>query len=96
LESNYQQFKDQGFTVVTVLIDGNNPGVGATEADVAAWQSLAGGLNHPVVGAPGTNPSTLFNPFIGWPSYKLLRAGMEVVLDDPWPFDGASMIPQAL
>ena len=41
-------------------------------------------LNYPVVSVDSSIGS-IFNPFLGYPSYKIMSPGMIVSADDPWP-----------
>ena len=82
MESYYQQYKDQGFLVITVMPTDENQGP-STPASAAAWKEGMN-LTYPVVSV-SQSITSIFTPFLGYPSYKIMSPGMVVSADDPWP-----------
>jgi hypothetical protein len=82
LESYYQQYQDQGLVIITLMPTNESQGPSTPES-AAAWKSGMN-LSYPVV-AVDMGITGIFNPFLGYPSYKIMSPGMVVSADDPWP-----------
>ena len=89
MESYYQQYKDQGFIVVTVM-DTNESQGPSTAMSAAAWREGMN-LTYPVV-AVDSSITSLYTPFLGYPSYKIMSPGMVVSADDPWPLQESDIM----
>lgn len=89
MEAYYQKYKEQGFTVITVMDTNESQGPSSAES-AAAWKSGMS-LNYPVVSVDSSIGS-IFNPFLGYPSYKIMSPGMIVSADDPWPLQESDIM----
>lgn len=83
LEALYQKYKDNGFTVIT-LLGRNSQGGDPAQEDLQEWASTYG-LNYPVLADPGYNlvvqylwENPTFAGSIGLPNMQLLSGGMVV------------------
>ncbi|MCO4746993.1 MAG: hypothetical protein KC912_19500 [Proteobacteria bacterium] len=84
MEGLYQQYKDQGFIVITLLAQTNSQQT-PTQADLQLWADTYS-LNHPVVADPnfGVTGRFIDGNTIALPSMTLLSAGAQVVSRDSW------------
>ncbi|MEE9386033.1 MAG: hypothetical protein V3V08_21695 [Nannocystaceae bacterium] len=80
----YQQHKDQGFIVLTLMDSGT----------AKAWVD-AHPLTHPVVEVTTAVSGMYWSPLSSYPSIKTIKPGLVVEAEDMWPIDG-SKIPDIL
>ena len=90
LEALYQEYKDRGFIVVTMLAE-NNSGSAPTMEDLQAWQATYS-VTHPLVSDGGWAASYDYVT-VGIPSQQLLKPGAELVVVDGFGLTGADIEP---
>ena len=91
MESWYQQYKNQGFTVIT-MIGENNYGQTPSQSDLMQWANTYG-LTHPVVADPGFAETALylsadpnFNGTFYLPNMQLLAQDRVVHISNGWAY----------
>ena len=82
LEALYQDYKDDGFIVITLLGE-NMAGNAPSEQDLEDWADSFG-LHHPVVADPGYQVTTRYvdGGSIGLPAFHLIDTGGEIMIRD--------------
>ena len=88
LEALYQQYKNDGFIVITLLGE-TNSGATPTQADLEQWANSMG-ITHPVVADTNFMVTSSFvtGNTIGLPSMDLIGAGGEILYTDSWISEG--------
>ncbi|TPV93880.1 MAG: hypothetical protein B7733_18195 [Myxococcales bacterium FL481] len=81
MESKYQQYKDQGLVMFTLMGENNNGGV-PSQSDLQAWANV--GASYWIVSDANSGYINKFWPTaMYWGMDKLLKPGVEVVDDNP-------------
>ena len=89
LEQSYETYGPQDVEYVTLLTqDGNS--APATADTVQQWISTHS-LTHTVVATDNNETVALWNPFLGYPSIKLIKQGMIVHNADLWPYEHSAV-----
>ena len=89
MESWYQQYKDKGFTVITLMGENNNVQT-PTPSELMQWANQYG-ITHPVVVDPNFNETSQylfadpsFNGSFYLPNMQLLAPGRVVTISNDW------------
>ena len=89
MESWYQQYKNQGFTVITMLGE-NNSGQTPSQSELMQWATQYG-ITHPVVADPNFDETAQylfadpnFNGQFYLPNMQLLSPGRVVAISNGW------------
>ena len=89
LEQSYQEYGPQGVEFVTMITQ-DLASAPATAATAQGWIN-SHGLTHVVVATDNNQTTALWQPFLGFPSIKLISVGMIVHNADLWPYNHAAV-----